>query len=161
MSRGAGRALVVLACALLLGGSAIPAVADDTTPTLDELSKKVVCETCGTSLAVAGGPAAEQLRGLIRQMIAQGLTEDQILDRLEAEYGPGVLADPGRSGEGGRWLWLVIVGLGATGVTAVALVARSWSRRADEPAVAPPAGAVPAPGDEPDERLAAALRDLD
>ena len=58
-----------------------------------------MCIVCGVPLELATeSPQAIQERNLIRHLIAQGLTKDQIEDRLVAEYGPNVLATPSDSG---------------------------------------------------------------
>ena len=58
-----------------------------------------MCPVCGVTLELATeSPQAIQERDFIRKLIAQGLTKDEIKDRLVAEFGPEVLAEPGDSG---------------------------------------------------------------
>ena len=58
-----------------------------------------MCIVCGVPLELATeSPQANQERDLIRQLIAQGLTKDEIKDRLVAQYGTEVLATPSDSG---------------------------------------------------------------
>ena len=52
-----------------------------------------MCVVCGVTLELAtSSPQAIQERDFIRQLIAQGLTKDEIKDRLVAEFGSEVLA---------------------------------------------------------------------
>jgi cytochrome c-type biogenesis protein CcmH/NrfF len=61
---------------------------------LYEIERQVMCVTCRTSLAVAGGPQADKQRDLIKGLIAEGKTNAQIKDALVLEYGQAVLALP-------------------------------------------------------------------
>ena len=54
---------------------------------------------CGVTLELATeAPQAIQEREFIRELIAQGLTKDEIKDRLVAEFGPEVLCRARRRG---------------------------------------------------------------
>ena len=53
-----------------------------------------MCVVCRTPLAVANGPQADAERRQIRELIAQGKSEQQIKDALVAQYGERVLALP-------------------------------------------------------------------
>ena len=58
-----------------------------------------MCIVCGVPLELATeSPQANQERDLIRQLIAEGLTKEEIKDHLVAEYGTEVLATPDSSG---------------------------------------------------------------
>jgi cytochrome c-type biogenesis protein CcmH/NrfF len=61
---------------------------------LYEIERQVMCVTCRTSLSVAGGPQADRQRDLIKQLIADGKSTEQIKDALVVEYGQAVLALP-------------------------------------------------------------------
>jgi cytochrome c-type biogenesis protein CcmH len=115
------RLLVVL---LLL---ALPATALAATPktTLPDVEDEVMCITCGTALNVSQAPSADRERAFIRRRIAEGLTKDQIKQRLVAEYGPKVLAEPHQETS-----WLVPVILGALALMSVGLTVRRWRRSA-------------------------------
>jgi cytochrome c-type biogenesis protein CcmH len=73
----------------------------------------------------------------IRERIAAGDTEREIKDALVAEFGPGVLATPSKSGFG-LLAWLVPLAALAAGAVALGLLVRGWSRRRAEPAAATP-----------------------
>lgn len=58
-----------------------------------------MCTVCGVPLSMAReAPAAKRERAFIQELIAQGLTEPEIEQRLVTEYGKGVLIEPERSG---------------------------------------------------------------
>jgi cytochrome c-type biogenesis protein CcmH/NrfF len=113
-----------------------PAAASERHPTLAELEGQVMCPVCaGETLAQSDSPAADQVRRFIRARIAAGDTRSQIKRKLVAEYGPQILAAPPRHGFGLLAWVLPLVGiLAAAG--AMAVLARRWSRRADEPPAA-------------------------
>ncbi len=106
---------------------AVPATALSAEPrtTLPDVEDEVMCITCGTALNVSQAPSADREREFIRRRIAEGLTKDQIKQRLVAEYGPEVLAEPHQ-----RTSWLVPVILGVLGLGTVALTVRRWRRSA-------------------------------
>jgi cytochrome c-type biogenesis protein CcmH len=65
---------------------------------LPDIEDEVMCTICGTLLAESDSPQADRERALIRRLIAQGETKDQIKDALVAQYGPQVLATPSTHG---------------------------------------------------------------
>ena len=132
------RALSVLAASatlLALGATALAS----TTPraSLTDIEDEVMCVVCGVPLEHATeAPQAIQERELIRRLIAQGLTKEQIKDRLVAEYGPEVLATPSDSGFD-LAAWLVPGAAIVVAAVAIAVGLRRWRRRgAAEPVVA-------------------------
>ena len=65
-----------------------------------------MCPICGTTLELSEAPQADRERELIRRLIAEGKTKEEIKDALVAEYGEDVLAVP--EGEGfDLTAWLV------------------------------------------------------
>ena len=91
--------------------------------TLPDVEDEVMCITCGTALNVSQAPSADREREFIRRRIAEGLTKEQIKQRLVAEYGPKVLAEPHQETS-----WIVPLVLGVLGLITVALTARRWRR---------------------------------
>jgi cytochrome c-type biogenesis protein CcmH len=80
----------------------------------------------GLTLHDCPSDAAADLREDIAGWARGGLSEEQIIDRLEDEFGPGILATPPKDGAGlVAWL-LPIAGLLAAIVTGVFL-ARRWT----------------------------------
>ena len=123
------RWLVTLAFALVT--AALPAGALAATPqtSLPDIEDEVMCVVCGVPLELATeAPQAIQERELIRDLIAQGLTKEEIKDRLVAEYGPEVLATPSDSGFD-LAAWLVPGAAIVIAAIAIAIALRRWRRR--------------------------------
>jgi cytochrome c-type biogenesis protein CcmH len=144
------RLVVALLLALAL---AAPAAASERHPTLGELEHEVMCPTCKTLLELSHAPIAERMRVFIRGRIAAGETKSEIERQLVAQFGPGVLAEPPRSGLGLLAWLLPLVGL-LGGVAVVAVVARHWRGAAAGESV-PPLDAVA------ERRLERALAEFD
>lgn len=67
--------------------------------TLPDVEDEVMCPVCGTTLELASdSPQAIDERELIRELIAEGLTKEEIKDELVAEFGEEVLATPSTEG---------------------------------------------------------------
>lgn len=146
MSRLAAVAAVLLA---LLSLSAAPALAATAaTPatepktSLYEIETQVMCVTCRTSLAVAGGPQAERQRDLIKRLIAQGKTSAQIKDELVLEYGEAVLALPEERGFN-LAVYLVPIAVVVLALALAAIFLPRWRRHARAMAGAPSAALGP------------------
>jgi len=86
-------AVLALALSLALVAAAAAAAAQPRT-TLSDVEDEVMCDTCNVPLNVADSPRADQERREIRDLIARGLTKDQIKAELRRRYGPQVLALP-------------------------------------------------------------------
>ena len=117
-------ALVVAAAALALAATAAAA------PNPADLEAELVCPTCDTTLDQSNAPVAQRMKQIIRQHIAAGWTEAQIKADLVDQFGPGVLAEPPKSGFD-LLAWLLPLGLLVAGALGVGLVAWGWSRRRD------------------------------
>ena len=132
---------------------AAPALASERHPTLAELEHEVMCPTCKTLLELSHAPIAERMRAFIRGRIAAGETKSEIEQQLVAQFGPGVLAEPPRSGLGLLAWLLPLAGL-LGGVAVVSVVAHHWrGAAADE--------AVPALDAAAERRLEQALANFD
>ena len=130
------RVVITLACpcfAAVPSGTAAPSPAD--------LEAELVCPTCKTTLDQSDAPVARRMKQIIREQLAAGATEEEIKAKLVADFGPGVLAEPPKSGFG-LLAWVVPLGLLGVGAVGVGAIAWSWSRRR-EPSEAP-AGLDPA-----------------
>jgi cytochrome c-type biogenesis protein CcmH/NrfF len=135
-----------------LAGSAPGAQANASLPDLED---EVMCPICGTTLQLSNSPQADRERALIRNLIAQGKTKQQIKDDLVAEYGRDVLAVPDDSGfDLTAWV-LPLIGLLAA-VVGIAIALRRWRRSARRDTVE----ATPPEGEEA-ERLDADLARYD
>lgn len=132
--------------ALTLGALLVPAAgAQAATPraSLDQIENDVMCTACRESLAVARAPEADAERSYIRDLIAAGLTRQQIEADLVTQYGPAVLALPPASGFNLTVYVLppavLLIGLGT-----LAYFLPRWRRRSRAAAQAP---AAPTPAD--------------
>jgi len=149
MSRAA---VIVSALLALLALAPAAATAAEPKTSLYEVESQVMCVTCRTSLAVAGGPQAERQRALIRRLIAQGKTLDQIKADLVAEYGEAVLALPEDKGFN-LAVYAVPVAVVAVALALAALFLPRWRRRARAFAGAQPTPLGPELSDADARRL--------
>lgn len=154
---------LILATLLTLLAFALPAAAataassgSATTPTpktsLYDIEQQVMCVTCRTSLAVAGGPQADSQRDLIRRLIAQGKSTDQIKTALVAEYGERVLALPEEKGFNIA-VYIVPIAVVAVALALAFLFLPRWRRRARILAGAQPTPLGPELSDDDARRL--------
>jgi cytochrome c-type biogenesis protein CcmH/NrfF len=123
---------------------------------LPDVEDEVMCIVCGVPLELATeSPQANQERDLIRRLIAEGLTKEEIKDHLVAQYGSEVLATPEDSGfDLAAWVVPGAAIVVAGGAIFVGL--RRW-RRAGASASAGEAAAAEPPADEDSKRLDADL----
>ena len=148
------------------------------TPPLDEsleeeaqaIDRMIMCPVCpAETIDQAQVEISFQMRAVIREMLAEGRTREEILDYFVDRYGPDILAAPPKSGTNLLAWILPIVGV-AAGLGALFLVIRAmtgrnevpspsggglgWGRsrnHANEPAGEPPSPEpVEAPPDDPE-----------
>jgi cytochrome c-type biogenesis protein CcmH/NrfF len=62
-------------------------------PNLVDLEDEVMCIVCERPLSTSAGDAADDQRSVIQGFIDEGLTKQQVKDRLVAEYGEKVLVE--------------------------------------------------------------------
>ncbi len=119
-----------LALAALLFVLLPVASASAATPKVDliDVEDEVMCVDCGIPLNTAEGAQPDSQRALIRDLIAQGRTKEQIKQELVAEYGKDVLALPETSGVG-ITAYAVPLVLGGLVVAALVLLVPRWRRR--------------------------------
>ena len=123
----------------LLAGLLLPAVAGAQTveDRVRRVGSQLGCPVCeGQTVADSNAGLAQDMRGVIRQRIETGDSDQQILDLFVASYGDGILIDPPKRGFTlGLWVGPVI--LLVLGGLVLAWLARGWVRRgAAEPAPA-------------------------
>jgi cytochrome c-type biogenesis protein CcmH len=143
----------VLALLLLLA-LAPGALAAQPKASFNDVEDEVMCDTCNVPLNIADSDRAEQERQIIRKLIAQGLTKEQIKDRLKAQYGPGILASPQDSGFSLAAWWVPVAVVLALLALIAALLPR-WRRRD------PPDGGADGGGDSGRELTASEARRLE
>ena len=128
--------LLALALAALV--VAVPAWAH-TRPTAEAIETKLVCPVCHETLDQSTAPIAQEMKAHIRERIAEGWSEKQILDEMVAQFGPGVLSTPARHGFD-LLAWVLPLGGALAGVVVLGFGARQWARA---PAGAPSADKPP------------------
>ena len=117
------RALALCALvAALLTGTAMAA------PSPADLEAQLVCPVCGTTLDQSDAPVAQRMKQIVRERLAAGASEAQIKAELVDQFGPGVLAEPPKSGFD-LLAWLVPLGVLVAGAVGVGRIAWGWSRR--------------------------------
>ena len=97
-------------------------------PSPSDLEAELVCPTCKTTLDQSDAPIARRMKQIIRTRISEGATEKQIKAELVAQFGPGVIAEPPKSGFD-LLAWLVPLGILAGGALGVGAIAWGWRRR--------------------------------
>ena len=122
MSRGL---LSLLAALLLL---AAPAGAQEPRTSFTDVEDEVMCISCNVPLNVAESPQADATRRLIRDLVDDGLGKEEIKDRLVAQYGPNILAEPENEGFG-LAAYLVPIAAGALLIGLLVLLLPRWRRR--------------------------------
>lgn len=133
-----------------------------TFPTDDDVNrvaKKLYCPVCpNTPLDVCETQACKDWRAQIKDELAQGWNEQQIIDYFVAQYGERVLAEPQRSGFTSL-VWLLPVLGAALGLWIVYEILKSWRRRqpADQQVRFPKADISP----EVLKRIERELREMD
>jgi cytochrome c-type biogenesis protein CcmH len=132
--RAAAAALVLVAVALVL---CAPSLASEEHPTLAELEGEVVCPTCHTTLDMSTSAVANRIRVFIRERIAAGDTKSEIKDKLVAQFGQAVLAEPPKHGFD-LLAWVLPIGGLLLGAAAVGLAAWRWSPHLRQSAAAGP-----------------------
>ena len=149
------RRLVTLALLLpALAAAPTPGAAATAHPraSLLDIEDEVMCPVCGVTLNLAqDAPSANDERALIRRLIAQGETKQQIKDRMVAEFGPAILATPPKKGFD-LAAYLVPLAALLAAIAMLALALPRWRRRA-RPAATPP-DISPADAQRLDEDLA-------
>ena len=113
-------------CSTMAGALAAPQdVAND-------ISQHVMSPFCpGVTLHDCPSDNAAQLRAQIATWAADGMTKQQIMDRLVSQYGETIRAEPPTSGTG-LLAWLLPGVAVAAGLAIAALIAMRWSRRRPE-----------------------------
>jgi len=145
MKRNSWLVLVIAFAALVL---AQKVAAQQPTPSDDEvnaIARQLYCPLCeNTPLDVCPTDACRQWRELIRQMLAEGKTEEEIKQYFVENYGMQVLAEPPRQGL--NWLvYIVPPAAFLAGVYLLFRAFRSWRALAEEPVTeAGPGSGTPA-----------------
>lgn len=150
-------ALMVVTFAVTMSGSV---ATNDTERQARELEAMLIAPCCfSQQVSVHHSAAADEVRQDIRQRLAAGETQEQILDAYVAQYGKRILAQPPAEGLARMLYVLPPLALVLTAALVVVIVHRFTASRA---AQAPVAYSTPFPVDERYRaELDEELRDLD
>ena len=135
-----------LGVALALLALSVPSAATAQEPqtSLADIEDEVMCIVCGVVLEHATeAPQAIQQREFILDLVAQGLTKDEIKDRLVDEFGSEVLAVPETEGfDLTAWLvpGLAIVAAGVAIFVGLRRWRRTGAAQEERGSAEPPAG---------------------
>ncbi len=107
--------LIVILAVLMIPIVVSAQGSDPTDDDVNAVAKQLYCPVCeNIPLDACGTAACEQWRGIIREKLQDGWSEDQIKQYFVAQYGDRVLAEPPR--QGFNWLvYLVPVAVFAGG----------------------------------------------
>ncbi len=118
--RGLGWAVPLAALVVIVVGLWPAAEAADPATRVQQVASGIRCPFCsGESLADSTSDVARDLRDIIAEQVAAGMTNAEIEDYFAARYGDQILLDPSRGG----WalaLWLVPLAAAAVGAVAIA-----------------------------------------
>ena len=139
----------------------VPVIAQKPTPSDDEvnaIARQLFCPICeNTPLDVCPTQACQDWRELIRQMLAQGKTPDEIKQYFVDHYGARVLSVPPATGL--SWLVYVVPPLAfLIGAFLLFRAFRIWNQSQKKPVTEGVAGTEPAREDEYASRLEEELR---
>lgn len=132
------------------------------TPTADDVNrvaKQLYCPVCpNTPLDVCATKACQDWRAQIKDQLAAGWTDNQVIQYFVAQYGERVLAEPRRSGFT-SFVWLLPIVVTVIGLVIAGLIVRSWKARR---LALVPAGLSPPPALPPEvvAQVEKELRDI-
>ncbi|HEX5192220.1 MAG TPA: cytochrome c-type biogenesis protein CcmH [Solirubrobacteraceae bacterium] len=159
MTTRASRAVALLLVLAAVATAAGPVSAASAAPvkrhaTVEQMYDLLMCVGCHESLNVAESPQSYAERAQVRQYVAQGLTVKQIENRMVAQYGPAVLAQPPKHGFS-LLVYIVPPVVVLAGIALLLYTVPRWRRRtvAARAAAAAGDGPKPALSAEESERL--------
>jgi cytochrome c-type biogenesis protein CcmH len=126
--------VLVLAAGLLGAATAAaqPALTAEQEATARRVEEQLMAPCCfGGTVATHHSPAAEKIRQDVRARVAQGATEQQILDAYLETYGERILAQPVARGFNLLAYWMPAVGLLCGTAVLVLWLRRHRGRRDD------------------------------
>lgn len=102
-----------------------PVTGDQLSRATEEIADRIRCPQCqGLSVADSPSNTAQAMKAEVRDMIAEGYSEEQILSYFEASYGEFIRLEPKAEGFN-MVVWLAPFAIFAFGVAAVALRLRA------------------------------------
>ena len=122
------------------------------------VAKNLYCPVCpNTPLDVCETKACEDWRGQIRDQLAEGWTDQQVIDYFVAQYGERVLAEPQRKGFTSLVWFLPLVAV-LLGLGIVYEILRTWRKQKPIPAISTP---QPKISDEILQKIEREIREMD
>ena len=117
---------VVLVVALVAGSGILRSAPPSAAQRAAAIESVVRCPSCeDLSVATSSAPTALTVRSTVRQLIAEGRTDQQVKDYLVARYGSSIVLEPPASGWSLLvWLLPLLGGLVATVAVATVLIRR-------------------------------------
>ena len=104
----------------------------------NRVGKKIRCAVCqGMSAADSPAEMAHAMMTRVRELVAQGKTDDEILDHFAERYGEWVLLEPKPRNNFAVWLLPVFVLL--AGAVLIGYLIRDWRSPPPPPPSPPPA----------------------
>lgn len=104
----------------------------------NEVAQEVMSPYCpGVTLHDCPSRSAQEMREEIAGWARDGMTKEEIVTRLEDEFGPSIRAVP--RGSGGLFAWLLPAAALAVSAAAAVFLARRWAQRRPDPPARPPA----------------------
>lgn len=117
-------AVVVMAALLVFLIATNPTRADR----VDAIGNRIKCPVCqGESIADSPSQMARDMLSLVADRVAEGRSDEEIIDELLSSFSGAVLLDPPASGAT-LWLWLAPAAAVAAGVVVIVLWRRSAPR---------------------------------
>lgn len=137
MGQGAALATLLVFCSSLVAAAQTAPATGNTAARARALEAKLMAPCCFTqTIDQHESDIARQMRAEVRAWLAEGLSDQQILDRYVERYGARILAVPPAQGFNRLLYWmpyLVTLAL----LIAVCLTLWVWYRRAHSPALRP------------------------
>lgn len=122
------------------------------------VAKQLYCPVCpNTPLDVCETKACEDWRAQIRDQLAEGWTDQQIIDYFVTQYGERVLAEPQRKGFTSLVWFLPLVAV-LLGLGIVFEILKNWRKQKSVPAVSTP---LPKISDEILQKIEREIREMD
>ena len=142
-SIGAFAAFALAMLLLQLGAHTIRAQSiDEQTVTIAKQLKCPVCQNI--PVAYSQSQLAEEMRAVISEKVAQGESEEAIVQYFVDRYGEDVLLEPRREGFS-LLLWVTAIGVLVFGAAVVGIVLWNWHQSRPVPAAAAASSSSPTP----------------
>jgi cytochrome c-type biogenesis protein CcmH len=151
-----GRLAAILLMLAVLATAASPTVAAAAQvrerATVQQMYNDLMCVLCHESLAVAQSAESYQERSLVREFVAQGLTVKQIENRMVAQYGTAVLAQPPKHGFS-LLVYIIPPVVVVAGILLLLYTVPRWRRKTAAARAAPGSDEQPAISEQESQRL--------